>query len=121
MTVLKQIPLVVLGTCAALSFILCTLVPVSQMFSSGSAEVGCLQISGTPDGVSEMVIPDAEWRIFPPSIVCDWPTEAGAVMRTVEPLTPLSFPLLLGIQIAFILVLYLRHRSRKASRTDARA
>ncbi|PWF25775.1 hypothetical protein DD236_10075 [Ancrocorticia populi] len=118
MKTLKRFATLILGIGALVSLGMCTLVPISDMRSAGSPAVACIEIGGTPNGVSEMTVPDAEWRMLPPSVVCEWPTETGQFITTVEPLTPFSFPLLLGVQVAFLMAIYLQRRLRKPTGTD---
>lgn len=94
---------VLLGVCAAAAFVLCWLEPLATIYSLGDPGRGCSELTEQPPGVVESTGVSAAWKLLPPKLDCAWFLNSGLI-TTTHSLTSLSFPLLVTVQVAFIVM-----------------
>ncbi len=94
---------VLLGVLAAVAFALCWLEPLRTIYSAGDPIRGCFEVAEQPTGVIESTSVSAAWKLLPPTLECAWFLDSGLV-TTSHTLTPVSFPLLVAVQVAFVVV-----------------
>ncbi|MFT3943502.1 MAG: hypothetical protein QM705_06725 [Ancrocorticia sp.] len=105
---------VLLGVLAAVAFTLCWLGPLAEIYSKGDPIRGCFEITEQPAGVIESTSVSAAWKLLPPTLECAWFLDSGLV-TTTHTLTPVSFTLLVAVQVAFVAVwVWRRARARRA-------
>ncbi len=101
---------VLLSACTLIAFAACWILPVYTYFM-GNPFASCFGASNLPGEILDYNSIETTLSIFPPNVECTWRLGEERISRTVS-LTPVSFPLLLAVQLAFIAVVSARRELR---------
>ncbi len=102
---------VLLSVCAIAAFVMCWVLPIITYFA-GNPFSACFEESELPTDVIAHSSSTMTWRLFPPTVECTWHLDEETTITEIAPLTPVNFPLLFGVQLAFIGVMSARRELR---------
>lgn len=100
---LATVGFILLGACAVAAFVMCWVGPLVT-YLAGNPYVPCFEASELPTEVIAHSSYTMTWQLVPPSVECAWHLDEETIVETAS-LTPVNFPLLLGIQLAFVAVM----------------